>query len=144
MAVLHRSELATLERRFQRMQNMKGGVLKIPGRTEASVDLAILAGFDPVAVICEVVDDDDSMARLPKLKQFVEKENLKIILIADLIRWVMRFSSKGQSMWSAWFSTELFLPSHVTLRPEHPQPPQAALVPWNRVPTSKDGDMMRG
>ncbi|KAL4573895.1 hypothetical protein LXL04_020716 [Taraxacum kok-saghyz] len=43
-------------------------------------------GFDPVAVICEVVDDDGSMARLPKLKQFVKKETLKIISIADLIR----------------------------------------------------------
>ncbi|KAL4573041.1 hypothetical protein LXL04_019834 [Taraxacum kok-saghyz] len=60
----------------------EGGVLKIPGHTEASVELAILAGFDLVAVICEVVDDDGSMARLPKLKQFVEKEKLKIISIA--------------------------------------------------------------
>ena len=76
----------------------EGGVLKIPGYTEASVELDILAGLDPVAVICEVVDDDGSMARLPKLNQFVEKENLKIISIADLIRWVMRFSSKGKSI----------------------------------------------
>ncbi|KAL4565554.1 hypothetical protein LXL04_029654 [Taraxacum kok-saghyz] len=75
----------------------EGGVLKIPGHTEASVELDILAGLDPVAVISEVVDDDGSMARLRKLNQFVEKENLKIISIADLIRWVMRFSSKGQS-----------------------------------------------
>lgn len=67
----------------------EGGVLKRAGHTEASVDLAMLAGFDPVAVICEVVDDDGSMARLPKLRKFVEKENMKIISIADLIRWVM-------------------------------------------------------
>ncbi|KAI3707907.1 hypothetical protein L2E82_36835 [Cichorium intybus] len=65
----------------------EGGVLKRAGHTEASVDLAVLAGFDPVAVLCEVVDDDGSMARLPKLRQFVEKENLKIISIADLIRY---------------------------------------------------------
>ncbi|CAI9262277.1 unnamed protein product [Lactuca saligna] len=65
----------------------EGGVLKRAGHTEASVDLAMLAGFDPVAVLCEVVDDDGSMARLPKLRKFVEKENLKIISIADLIRY---------------------------------------------------------
>ncbi|KAF7803757.1 bifunctional riboflavin biosynthesis protein RIBA 1, chloroplastic [Senna tora] len=65
----------------------EGGVLKRAGHTEASVDLAILAGLEPVAVLCEVVDDDGSMARLPKLRQFAERENLKIISIADLIRY---------------------------------------------------------
>ncbi|KAL5054540.1 hypothetical protein RYX36_035222 [Vicia faba] len=65
----------------------EGGILKRAGHTEASVDLAVLAGLDPVAVLCEVVDDDGSMARLPKLRQFAERENLKIISIADLIRY---------------------------------------------------------
>ncbi|KAL8242432.1 hypothetical protein R6Q59_012734 [Mikania micrantha] len=65
----------------------EGGVLKRAGHTEASVDLAMLAGFDPVAVLCEIVDDDGSMARLPKLREFVKRENLKIISIADLIRY---------------------------------------------------------
>ncbi|KAJ7946749.1 bifunctional riboflavin biosynthesis protein RIBA 1, chloroplastic-like [Quillaja saponaria] len=65
----------------------EGGVLKRAGHTEASVDLTILAGLDPVAVLCEVVDDDGSMARLPKLRQFAEQENLKIVSIADLIRY---------------------------------------------------------
>lgn len=65
----------------------EGGVLKRAGHTEASVDLAVLAGFDPVAVLCEIVDDDGSMARLPKLREFAQKENLKIISIADLIRY---------------------------------------------------------
>ncbi|KAI3849185.1 hypothetical protein MKW92_046579 [Papaver armeniacum] len=66
----------------------EGGVLRRAGHTEASVDLAVLAGFDPVAVICEIVDDDDgSMARLPKLREFTQRENLKIISIADLIRY---------------------------------------------------------
>ncbi|KAI3889155.1 hypothetical protein MKW92_044278 [Papaver armeniacum] len=64
-----------------------GGVLKRAGHTEASVDLAVLAGFDPVAVLCEIVDDDGSMARLPKLREFAQRENLKIISIADLIRY---------------------------------------------------------
>ena len=70
----------------------EGGVLKRAGHTEASVDLSILARFDPVAVLCEIVDDDGSMARLPKLRQFAEAENLKIISIADLIRYFSKFS----------------------------------------------------
>ncbi|KAK7246730.1 hypothetical protein RIF29_41600 [Crotalaria pallida] len=73
------------------LKYMEGGVLKRAGHTEASVDLAMLAGLDPVAVLCEIVDDDDgSMARLPKLRQFAEKENLKIVSIADLIRYAVR------------------------------------------------------
>lgn len=65
----------------------EGGVLKRAGHTEASVDLAVLAGLAPVAILCEVVDDDGSMARLPKLREFAKNENLKIISIADLIRY---------------------------------------------------------
>ncbi|TKY60245.1 Bifunctional riboflavin biosynthesis protein RIBA 1 [Spatholobus suberectus] len=67
--------------------NRPGGVLKRPGHTEASVDLAVLAGLEPAAVLCEIVDDDGSMARLPKLRQMAMQENLKIISIADLIRY---------------------------------------------------------
>ena len=67
----------------------EGGVLKRAGHTEASVDLTVLAGLEPAAVLCELVDNDDgSMARLPKLREFAKKENLKIISIADLIRYV--------------------------------------------------------
>ncbi|KAF5747339.1 bifunctional riboflavin biosynthesis protein RIBA 1 chloroplastic [Tripterygium wilfordii] len=65
----------------------EGGVLKRAGHTEASVDLSVLAGLEPVAILCEVVDDDGSMARLPKLRQFALAENLKIVSIADLIRY---------------------------------------------------------
>eukprot|EP00262_Sarcandra_glabra_P011401 TRINITY_DN2735_c0_g3_i1.p1 TRINITY_DN2735_c0_g3~~TRINITY_DN2735_c0_g3_i1.p1 ORF type:complete len:413 (-),score=77.71 TRINITY_DN2735_c0_g3_i1:297-1466(-) len=64
-----------------------GGVLKRAGHTEASVDLAVLAGFSPAAVLCEIVDDDGSMARLPKLRKFAQRENLKIVSISDLIRY---------------------------------------------------------
>jgi 3,4-dihydroxy 2-butanone 4-phosphate synthase / GTP cyclohydrolase II len=65
----------------------EGGVLKRAEHTEASVDLAMLAGLPPVAVLCEIVNDSDgSMARLPQLQVFAERENLKIISIADLIR----------------------------------------------------------
>ncbi|KAG6579206.1 Bifunctional riboflavin biosynthesis protein RIBA 1, chloroplastic, partial [Cucurbita argyrosperma subsp. sororia] len=64
----------------------EGGVLKRAGHTEASVDLAMLAGLEPVGILCEVVDEDGSMARLPKLREFAKQENLKIISIADLVR----------------------------------------------------------
>ncbi|XP_057812516.1 bifunctional riboflavin biosynthesis protein RIBA 1, chloroplastic isoform X1 [Salvia miltiorrhiza] len=65
----------------------EGGVLKRAGHTEAAVDLAMLAGSEPAGVLCEIVDDDGSMARLPRLREFVKQENLKIISIADLIRY---------------------------------------------------------
>jgi len=65
----------------------EGGVLKRAGHTEASVDLAVLAGLPPAGVLCEIVDEDGSMARLPKLRVFAERENLKIVSIADLIRY---------------------------------------------------------
>ncbi|KAL3617292.1 Bifunctional riboflavin biosynthesis protein RIBA 1, chloroplastic [Castilleja foliolosa] len=64
-----------------------GGVLKRAGHTEAAVDLAVLAGLEPAGVLCEIVDNDGSMARLPTLRQFVKRENLKIVSIADLIRY---------------------------------------------------------
>jgi 3,4-dihydroxy 2-butanone 4-phosphate synthase/GTP cyclohydrolase II len=70
----------------------EGGVLKRAGHTEASVDLAVLAGLEPVAVLCEILDDDGSMARLPKLRQFAEAENLKMISTADLIRYFSEYS----------------------------------------------------
>ncbi|XP_019426068.1 PREDICTED: bifunctional riboflavin biosynthesis protein RIBA 1, chloroplastic-like isoform X2 [Lupinus angustifolius] len=66
----------------------EGGVLKRNGHTEASLDLVILAGLNPVAVLCEIVDDDDgSMARLPKLRHFAKHQSLKIVSIFDLIRY---------------------------------------------------------
>uniref|UniRef100_A0A0C9QU60 TSA: Wollemia nobilis Ref_Wollemi_Transcript_9553_2459 transcribed RNA sequence n=1 Tax=Wollemia nobilis TaxID=56998 RepID=A0A0C9QU60_9CONI len=65
----------------------EGGVLKRAGHTEASVDLATLAGFSPAAVLCEIVDDDGSMARLPRLREFAKEHNLPLISIADLVRY---------------------------------------------------------
>jgi len=64
-----------------------GGVLKRSGHTEATVDLCILAGLKPVGVLCEIVDDDGTMMRLDGLMKFKEKHNLKLITIADLIRY---------------------------------------------------------
>lgn len=62
-----------------------GGVLVRAGHTEGAVDLARLAGFKPAGVICEILKDDGTMARVPDLMEFVEKHNLKIITIKDLI-----------------------------------------------------------
>lgn len=63
----------------------EGGVLKRAGHTEASVDLAKLAGLYPAGVICEIMNDDGTMARVPQLMEYVKEHNLKIITIADLI-----------------------------------------------------------
>ena len=67
----------------------KGGVLKRTGHTEAVVDLVKLAGLQPVGVLCEILDEDGTMARVPKLMEFSKKYNLKIITIADLIEFRM-------------------------------------------------------
>ncbi|MFZ5990103.1 MAG: bifunctional 3,4-dihydroxy-2-butanone-4-phosphate synthase/GTP cyclohydrolase II [Bacillota bacterium] len=64
---------------------MEGGVLKRSGHTEASVDLARMAGLYPAGVICEIMNEDGTMARAPQLMEFVRKHQLKIITIADLI-----------------------------------------------------------
>ena len=65
----------------------RGGVLVRTGQTEGSVDLARLAGLTPAGVICEIMNEDGSMARLPDLEQFSRKHGLRILTIADLIRY---------------------------------------------------------
>jgi len=64
-----------------------GGVLQRAGHTEASVDLARLAGLYPAAVICEIMNEDGTMARLPDLEKFARKYDLRLISIADLIKY---------------------------------------------------------
>jgi len=68
----------------------EGGVLKRAGHTEASVDLARLAGLYPAGVICEIQNPDGSMARLPQLIEYAQTHNLKLISIADLISYCIR------------------------------------------------------
>ncbi|HVN96526.1 MAG TPA: bifunctional 3,4-dihydroxy-2-butanone-4-phosphate synthase/GTP cyclohydrolase II [Syntrophorhabdaceae bacterium] len=68
----------------------KGGVLFRVGHTEASVDLARLAGLKSAGVICEIMNEDGTMARLPDLEVFAEKHGLKIVTIADLIKYKMK------------------------------------------------------
>ena len=64
-----------------------GGVLVRPGQTEASVDIARIAGLYPAGVICEIMNEDGTMARLPELQQFAAQHNLKMISVADLVRY---------------------------------------------------------
>ncbi len=65
----------------------RGGVLKRAGQTEASVDLARLAGLRPAGVICEIMNDDGTMARVPELRRFADHHGLAMITVADLIRY---------------------------------------------------------
>ncbi|MCP2519207.1 bifunctional 3,4-dihydroxy-2-butanone-4-phosphate synthase/GTP cyclohydrolase II [SCandidatus Aminicenantes bacterium Aminicenantia_JdfR_composite] len=67
-----------------------GGVLERAGQTEASVDIARLAGLYPAGVICEVMNEDGTMARMPQLIEFGKKHNIKIITIADLIKYRLK------------------------------------------------------
>ncbi|HEY0428718.1 MAG TPA: 3,4-dihydroxy-2-butanone-4-phosphate synthase [Pyrinomonadaceae bacterium] len=64
-----------------------GGVLVRVGQTEASVDIARIAGCRPAGVVCEIMNDDGTMARLPELVKFAEKHDLKIISVANLVRY---------------------------------------------------------
>lgn len=72
------------------LRAQKGGVMVRAGQTEGSVDLARLAGLKPAAVICEILKDDGTMARMPDLKIFAEKHGLSIATIKDLIRYRMQ------------------------------------------------------
>ena len=68
----------------------EGGVLRRPGHTEAAVDLARLAGLHPSGVICEIMNEDGTMARLPDLVEFARKHDLKVVTIADLVQYRLK------------------------------------------------------
>jgi 3,4-dihydroxy 2-butanone 4-phosphate synthase/GTP cyclohydrolase II len=72
-----------------------GGVLERRGHTEAAVDLARIAGFHPSGVICEILNDDGSMARVPELTRFCDVHDIKMISVADLARYRMRSDYEG-------------------------------------------------
>ncbi len=80
------------------LEAMDGGVLRRAGHTEATVDLATLAGLEPAGVICEIINEDGSMARLPELTEFCAEHDLKLISIADLINYRMQ---KEKLVWRA-------------------------------------------
>lgn len=81
----------------------KGGVLRRTGHTEATVDLARLAGLAPAGLLCEIMDSDGSMARLPKLMEFAREHSLKLITIKDLIS----YRRRSEKLVKRLFSTPL-------------------------------------
>lgn len=83
-----------------------GGVLRRAGHTEAAVDLAMLAGGFPAGVICEIMNEDGTMARLPQLEEIAQRFDLKLITIADLIRFRMRTESLVKREVEAQLPTE--------------------------------------
>lgn len=83
-----------------------GGVLVRAGHTEASIDLAKLAGLYPGAVVCEIMDEDGTMMRLPQLEEFAAKHGIKIISIADLIEYRYRTESIAQQVARSRIPTE--------------------------------------
>ncbi len=83
----------------------KGGVLVRAGQTEASVDLARLAGLVPAGIICEIMRDDGSMARIPDLIDFCRTHNLKILTVAELIRYRMQHERYVHRVGEALVST---------------------------------------
>ena len=84
----------------------EGGVLKRAGHTEAAVDLTRLSGLYPAGIICELVNDDGSVARLPQLKLFAEKYKLPLITIADLVRHRRKKEKLVESVSQALLPTE--------------------------------------
>ncbi|MGL5269560.1 MAG: bifunctional 3,4-dihydroxy-2-butanone-4-phosphate synthase/GTP cyclohydrolase II [Selenomonadaceae bacterium] len=72
------------------LRAVEGGVLRRTGHTEAAVDLAVMAGFSPAGVICEIMRDDGHMARVPDLIEFAEKHQMKLITVKDMIAYRKR------------------------------------------------------
>lgn len=124
----------------------EGGVLVRAGHTEASVDISRLAGLYPAAVICEIMSDDGSMARLPELVTFAQLHGMKIGTIADLIAWrrrhdrflERRIESDFESAWGGKFRAIVFRNTldgaeHVALVKGRIQGDQPTLVRVHRV-----------
>lgn len=122
------------------LRAVAGGVLKRAGHTEAIVDLCRLAGLNPAGVVCEIMNVDGTMARLPELLPFAAAHGLKLLSIADLIRYRMRTerlvtrvaSPQLPTERGAWtihaFHTELEDRTHVALVMGDPKPDEPVLV----------------
>jgi 3,4-dihydroxy 2-butanone 4-phosphate synthase/GTP cyclohydrolase II len=89
------------------LRSRKGGVLVRAGHTEASVDLCRLAGMKPAGVLCEVMNDDGTMARRPQLEAFAKRHNLKIGTISDLIRHRLRNERSVERVGEQTIQTDL-------------------------------------
>lgn len=102
-----RSEDVTRPGHILPLRAMTGGVLRRAGHTEASVDLARLAGCSPAGVICEVMDEDGGMARVPQLLALARAHNLKVITIKDLIEHRIRKEKLVRRVAATRLPTEL-------------------------------------
>jgi len=80
------------------LRAMPGGVLRRTGQTEGSVDLCRLAGLKPAGIICEIMNDDGSMARMPQLEKFAAKHDLCVVTVADIIKYLLAKESLVKRM----------------------------------------------
>jgi len=83
-----------------------GGVLVRTGQTEASVDLARIAGLEPSGVICEIMNDDGTMARMPQLVEFCHEHGMKLVTVADLVRYRMQHERNVRRIAESTLSTK--------------------------------------
>jgi 3,4-dihydroxy 2-butanone 4-phosphate synthase/GTP cyclohydrolase II len=122
------------------LRSVPGGILKRAGHTEASVDLCRLGGLKPSAVICEIMNEDGTMARTPDLKRFAREHGVKMLTIAELIRYRMQTerlikrtaSPDLPTRHGNWkihaFSYELENQTHLALVMGDPDPEEPVLV----------------
>ncbi|WP_111655679.1 bifunctional 3,4-dihydroxy-2-butanone-4-phosphate synthase/GTP cyclohydrolase II [Isoalcanivorax indicus] len=127
-----------------------GGVLHRAGHTEASCDLAVLAGCEPIGVICEIINEDGSMARRPDLEVFAEQHDLKIGTIADLIEYRMlnekTVEKVSEHMLPTWYGDFRLIAfrdtvddmTHVALVKGEPTPEQVTTVRVHQVDPLRD------
>jgi 3,4-dihydroxy 2-butanone 4-phosphate synthase / GTP cyclohydrolase II len=122
------------------LEAQAGGVLQRAGHTEAVVDLCQAAGLYPAGLLCEIMDDDGEMARVPRLKEMAAEHDLKLITIADLIRWrrkndklvVREAEVPLPTEWGTFsmfaYSTSIDASTHVALVLGKPDPAEPILV----------------
>jgi len=110
------------------LRGRTGGVLVRSGQTEGSIDLARLAGLKPAGVICEIMNDDGTMSRMPDLEKFVKEHNLLIVSVADLISYRLQNETLVQRVAEAELPTEFGSFKMVAFENEVDQATHVALV----------------
>jgi 3,4-dihydroxy 2-butanone 4-phosphate synthase/GTP cyclohydrolase II len=110
------------------LRSRPGGVLARAGQTEASVDLARIAGLYPAGVICEIMNEDGTMARMPQLEEFSTQFGLRVITIAELIQYRLRTETLIQEVERAELATEFGRFTAVVFRNRLDQKTHLALV----------------
>lgn len=106
----------------------KGGVLRRAGHTEATIDLARLAGFEPAGVLVEIMNEDGSMARLPELMEIAKQHNFKIISIKDLIEYRLKTDSLIEEVVKVDMPTKYGHFKLIAFREKHTQNEHLALI----------------